>query len=139
MNETPGATYPRSFDPADIAALQEKTLTMKADPLMERLALLFVVNCFRNTVLENYHSDWPEFSQEKMKALMKESVNKLHTALHAIFTGDEATRDAAWEVLNVYYPQAWDKPAFDQGLLRTIELTKQARKREAKKGGTRER
>ena len=139
MNDITGAAYPRVFDPADIAAIQDKTLTMKVDPAMERLAVLLVVNCFRNTVLENYHSEWPEFSQAKMKALMKESVNKLHTALHAIFTGDQATQDAAWEALNVYYPPAWDKPEFDQGLLRAIELTKQARKREAKKTRPRER
>jgi hypothetical protein len=107
MNATPhGAIPPRPFDPKDLAALQAKTLTMKTDPAMERLAVLFVVNCFRNTVLENYHSKWPEFTDEKLKALMKEAVNNLHTALHAIFTGDEATRDAAWEVLHWQYPLA---------------------------------
>jgi hypothetical protein len=63
---------------------------------------------------------------------MKEAVNRLHTVLHAIFTGDDTTRDATWEVLHRYYPPQWDTPEFDQGLLRTIELTKQARKREAK-------
>jgi hypothetical protein len=63
---------------------------------------------------------------------MKEAVNRLHTVLHAIFTGDDATRDAAWEVLHRYYPPQWDAPEFDQGLLRVIELTKQARKRDAK-------
>ena len=130
MNDIPGAAYPRVFDPAAIAAMQGKTITMKVDPAMERLAVLLVVNCFRNTVLENYHTDWPEFTQAKMKALMKEAVSKIHTALHAFFTGDEATQSAAWEVLNVYFPPQWDKPEFDQGLLRTIELTKQARKRE---------
>ncbi len=130
MNDTPGATHPRSFDLADIEAMQGRTMAMKLDPSMERLAVLLVVNCFRNTVLEDYHSEWPEFSQARMKALMQESVNKLHTALHAVFTGDEATRNAAWEVLNVYFPQQWDKPEFDQGLLRMIELTKQARERE---------
>jgi len=130
MNDVTGAAYPRVFDPADIAAIQGKTFSMKVDPAMERLAVLLVVNCFRNTVLENYHSEWPEFSQAKMKALMTESVNKLHTALHAFFTGDEATQSAAWEVLNVYFPRQWDKPEFDQGLLRTIELTKQARTRD---------
>lgn len=130
MNDMTGAAYPRVFDPADIAAVQAKTFAMKIDPAMERLAVLLAVNCFRNTVLENYHSEWPEFSQAKMKALMKESVNKLHTALHAFFTGDKATQEAAWEVLNVYFPHQWDKPEFDQGFLRTIELTKQARRRD---------
>ena len=31
MNETPGATHPRTLGPADIAALQGKTLSMKTD------------------------------------------------------------------------------------------------------------
>jgi hypothetical protein len=128
MNNTDGAIPPRPLDPT---ALQEKVLSMKTDPVMERLAVLFVVNCFRTTVLENYHAEWPEFTNDKMKALMKEAVNRLHTALHAIFTGDDATRDAAWEVLHHYYKPQWDKPEFDQGLLRSIESTKQARKRDA--------
>lgn len=68
------------------------------------------------------------FTDEQMKTLMKETVNKLHTALHAIFTGDEATRDAAWEVLHWYFQPAWVTPDFDQGLLRAIELTKTAQK-----------
>ncbi len=139
MNDTPGVTHPRSFDLADIEAMQGRTIAMKLDPAMERMAVLLVVNCFRNTVLENYHSEWPEFSQAKMKALMQESVNKLHTALHAVFTGDEATQSAAWEVLNVYFPEQWDKPEFDQGLLRMIELTKQARQREGKADASRRR
>jgi len=130
MNDVLGAVPPRSLDLAAIAAIQGKTLTMKVDPAMERLAVLLVVNCFRNTVLENYHSEWPEFTQAKMKALMKDAVNKLHTAMHAFFTGDEATQSAAWEVLNVYFPRQWDKPEFDQDLLKAIELTKQARKRD---------
>lgn len=129
MNDTPGATPPRPIDLAAFEALQSKTLSMKTDPAMERLAILFVVNCFRNTVLENYHSEWPEFTDEKMKALMQEAVNKLHTALHAIFTGDRETQDAAWEVLNQHFPSGWDTPEFDQGMLRAIELTKQARKK----------
>lgn len=139
MNELPGASYPRVFDPADIAALQAKTLTMKTDAPMERLAVLFVVNCFRNTVLETYHTDRVPITDERMKMLMKEAVNKLHTALLAVFTGDQATKDAAWEALNVYYPQTWDKPEFDQGLLKAIELTKRARKRAARKSKAHER
>lgn len=133
MNEMPGASYPRKSDEADLSAMQATTLSMKTDATIERLAVLFVVNCFRNTVLETYHSDGVPVTDERMKALMKEAVNRLHTAMHAIFTGDQTTQDAAWEALNVYYPPAWDKPEFDQGLLRAIELTKRARKREEKR------
>jgi len=134
MNEIPGASHPRSFDKADIAAVEAKTLSMKTDAAIERLAVLFVVNCFRNTVLETYHIDGVPVTDERMRVLMKEAVNRLHTALHAIFTGDHATQDAAWEALNVHFPQTWDKPEFDQGMLRAIELTKLARKRAARKG-----
>ena len=134
MNEMPGASRPRKLDSADIVALDGKTLSMKTDAAIERMAVLFVVNCFRNTVLETYHTDGVPVTDKHMKELMKEAVNKLHTALHAIFTGDQATQDAAWEALNIHYPPAWDKPEFDQDMLRAIELTKLARKRAARKG-----
>jgi hypothetical protein len=130
MSIKSGALPPQPLDPE---ALHGKPLSMKTDAVMERLALLFVVNCFRNTVLEKYHTEWPEFTQAKMKALMKEAVDKLHTALHAIFTGDEATRDAAWAVLDSNYQGGWDAPEFNQSMLRAIELAKKARKRDRKK------
>ncbi len=134
MSNTHKPTPPRSFDLEDIEAMQERQLSMKTDPAMERLAVLFVANCFRNTVLEDYHADWPEFTDELMKALMQEAVNKLSTALHVVFTGDQTTRDAALEVLSWHWPSAWDDPEFDQGMLRVIELTKQARKKANKRG-----
>jgi hypothetical protein len=133
MNEMPRASCPRNFDEADIDAVKGKTLSMKTDASIERLAVLFVVNCFRNTVLETYHTDGVPVTDERMKMLMTEAVNKLNTALHAIFTGEQATQDAAWEALNVYYPQMWDKPEFDQGLLHAIELTKRAREKAKKR------
>jgi hypothetical protein len=102
---------------------------METDSAMERLAVLLVVYSFRNTVLEDYHSEWPDFTDERMKVLMKESVNKLNTALHAVFTGDEATREAALDVLSLQWPTRWDSPELDQSMLRAIELTKQAREK----------
>ena len=73
-----------------------------------------------------------------MKPLMQQAVNKLNTALHAFFSGDEATRDAVWEVLHWNYPTKWDTPEFDQRLLRLIELTKEAQKLERKAAKKRE-
>ena len=32
-------------------------------------------------MLENYHAEWPQFTDEKMKALMKEAVDRTYTAL----------------------------------------------------------
>ena len=114
MNNMLGAIPPRPLDPT---ALQGKVLPMKTDPALERLAILLVVNCFRNTVLEKYHIEWPEFTDEKMKPLMQQAVNKLHTALHAFFAGDAETKDAVWERLHWNYPTGWDPPVFDQKLL----------------------
>lgn len=54
---------------------------MQPDPDIEKIAVLIVVNCFRNTVLEQYHCEWPQFTDEKMKALMKEAVDRTYTAL----------------------------------------------------------
>jgi len=96
-----------------------------------------VVHCFRNTVLEDYHSEWPEFTQKKMKKLMQQAVNKLNTALHVLFRGDEATCNAAWEYFHGQYPSGWDASKFDQGMLRVIELTKQARQRDMEKAKAR--
>jgi hypothetical protein len=132
MNDINAAMPPRVFDPAAIDALRKETLSLKRDAAMERLAVLFVVYCFRDTVLEDYHSQWPQFTDEKMKELMKQAVNRMHTALHAFFTGDKETQDAVWEVLNGHYPAGWDTPEFDQGMLRLIELTKRAQKQDAK-------
>jgi hypothetical protein len=128
MNDVSGGMPPRPFDLEAMKALQGQTLSMETDPAIERLAVLLVVYSFRNTVLENYHSEWPEFTDERMKVLMKESVDKLNTALHAVLTGDEATREAALEVLTWQWPTRWDSPEIDQSMLRAIELTKQARK-----------
>ena len=69
---------------------------MKVDPVLRRMAVLLVVNCFRNTDLENYHAEWPQFTDEKMKTLMQQAVNKLHTALHAFFAGDSYAIRSMW-------------------------------------------
>lgn len=132
MNDIYGAFPPRVFNPADIEALQKETLSLKRDAAMERLAVLFVVYAFRDTVLEDYHSQWPQFTDDKMKALMQQAVNKMNTALHAFFAGDKETQDAVWEVLNTHFPTGWDTPEFDQGMLGLIELTKREQKKDLK-------
>jgi hypothetical protein len=51
---------------------------------LKRLALLIAVNCVRNTVIEDYHSDG-KLSDAEMKAFNQEVANKVYTFLHYLF------------------------------------------------------
>ena len=55
----PGAIPPRAQDPEAMLAVQGKALSLRTDPSMGLIATLLVVKCFRNTVLEEYHAEWP--------------------------------------------------------------------------------
>ena len=100
---------------------------MDPDPNLEKMAVLIVVNCFRNTVLEQYHTDWPQFTDEKMKALMKEAVDRTYTALCGIvnpatpFDQKVMIDSLAWNTPTA--PQ-WDRPHFDQNMLKNMERAK---------------
>jgi hypothetical protein len=100
---------------------------MERDPALEKIAVLIVVNCFRNTVLENYHAEWPQFTDEKMKALMKSAVDRTYTALCGIvnpatpFDQKAMIDSLAWNTPTA--PQ-WDRPHFDQNMLASFERAK---------------
>ena len=110
-------------DTEAVLALQEKVLSLRTDPSMELIASLLVVTCFRTTVLEEYHTEWPQFTQEKMQALMRQTVNKTYTALCALMGGTSDEKQAIIDVLgeNVSAVAGWDKPQFEQDMLRAME------------------
>jgi len=101
---------------------------MQPDTDLEKIAVLIVVNCFRNTVLEQYHSEWPQFTDEKMKALMKEAVDRTYTALCGLLKPDSAADcDALQDALAWHTPtgcKKWDRPRFDQRMLNDMELAR---------------
>jgi hypothetical protein len=97
---------------------------MERDPDLEKIAVLIVVNCFRNTVIESYHAEWPQFTDEKMKALMKSAVDRTYTALCGIvnpstpFDQKGMIDSLAWETPTGH---KWDRPKFDQNMLKSLE------------------
>jgi len=97
---------------------------MTPDPEIEKLAVLIVVNCFRNTVLENYHAEWPQFNDEKMKALMKEAVDRTYTALCGLLNPASTADFAAMQDSLAWYTPHWDRPQFDKNMLKSMERAK---------------
>ena len=98
---------------------------MTPDPEIEKLAVLIVVNCFRNTVLENYHAEWPQFNDEKMKALMKEAVDRTYTALCGLLNPASTADFAAMQDSLAWYPRTGTDPSS----IRTCSKVWNARKR----------
>ena len=97
---------------------------MNPDPNIEKMAVLIVVNCFRNTVLENYHAEWPQFTDEKMKALMKEAVDRTYTALCGLLNLATTADFAAMQDSLAWYTPRWDRPQFDPNMLKNMEHAK---------------
>ena len=67
----------------------KKGLNYTDDELGE-LANMLISACVRNnTSLEDYHSEWKEFDDEKMKKLMIECCDNLYLALRQLCRTDE--------------------------------------------------
>ena len=94
---------------------------MIPDPSIEKLAVLIVVNCFRTTVLENHHAECPEFGDDKMKALMKEAVDRTYTALCGLMNPATTADFAAMQDSLAWYTPRWDRPRFNQRMLTDME------------------
>ena len=82
------------------------------------------VNCVRNTVIENYHSDG-KLSDAEMKALNQEVVNKIYTFLHYLFSGPEDDQAAFLAAMGVMYPSEWDEPKLDADFTDAVNLIKE--------------
>jgi hypothetical protein len=94
------------------------------------LALIMAVNCVRNTVIEDYHSQG-KLTEEEMKAFNKEVADKLYTFLEYLFNKPLKERQAFLGAMNSMYPANWDQPALDPDLVKAAKLFKasQARSR----------
>jgi hypothetical protein len=97
---------------------------MNPDPEIERLAVLIVVNCFRNTVLEHHHAECPEFGDDKMKALMTEAVDRTYTALCGLLNPTTPADYAAMRDSLARNTPQWDRPKFDQNMIKNMESAK---------------
>lgn len=109
----------------------------------EQFAQALVHNCFRNTILEEYHKGvspkskvgdytdvkvvtpygeipWNRLTRindEEMKALMKDCVNKVYTYLEVIGSGEWKPNNltVAWMT-----PRDWDEPEIDQAMKKVM-------------------
>jgi hypothetical protein len=78
---------------------------------LKQLALLMAVNCVRNTVIEDYHSDG-KLSDAEMKAFNQEVANKIYTFLHYLYLPGQ-DQEAFLNAMGMMYPNHWDQPELD--------------------------
>ena len=116
----------------------------KITETLKKEALVMAVNCVRNTVIEDYHAGkvpqsktgdysdvkvvtpygeipWNELSRindEEMKVFNKEVVNKLYTYLEFLLNPKyEDKQETFLKICNICFPQDWDEPKFDRGMI----------------------
>jgi hypothetical protein len=94
----------------------------KAD--VKRLALIMAVNCVRNTVIEDYHSQG-KLTQEEMKTFNKEVANKLYTFLEYLFNKPPADQQAFLSAMSIMYPTNWDQPKLDTEFVQAVKFLKE--------------
>lgn len=87
------------------------------DRKLQDLALLVAVNCVRNTVIENYHAAG-KISDPEMKAFNIEVVNRIYTALQYLMNPRlEGERDAFLKLISFAFPDNWNRPEIDPGMV----------------------
>lgn len=84
------------------------------------------VNCVRNTVIEDYHSDG-KLSDAEMKALNQEVANKIYTFLHYLFSNSSEDQEAFLNAMGMMYPSNWDQPKLDADFVKSVNLVKKMR------------
>jgi hypothetical protein len=105
-----GATFPK-------VTLEQ--LIRNNPVILKRLAKFFVQQCFRNTVIEDYHADGrprsskgSRITQAEMKALMIEAVDKTYSFLWALFHENIGT--AVLSSFDQVDPVGeWNEPKFE--------------------------
>ena len=90
---------------------------------VKSLALLMAVNCVRNTVIENYHSEG-KLTQDEMKHFNKEVSDKLYTFLEYMINKPLVDWEALQTAMQWMYPTNWDEPKLDQDLVKAASFVK---------------
>jgi hypothetical protein len=93
---------------------------------LKRLALLMAVNCVRNTVIEDYHSDG-KLSDTEMKALNQEVASKIYTFLHFLFSNSSEDQEAFLNAMGMMYPSNWDQPKLDADFVKAVSIVRKMR------------
>ena len=91
------------------------------DETLEKFTKALVVNCVRNTFLEDIHSGKSKLGNAEMKCLMQEIVNKVYTFL-------KFSQNPKFMQLMMLMSEGplkdWDKPKLDKDFLTVEEQSK---------------
>jgi hypothetical protein len=90
---------------------------------LKRLALIMTVNCVRNTVIVDYHSQG-KLDDTEMMTFNREVANKIYTFLTYMFNKSDEDNAAFLGAASMMYPTNWDQPKIDQELSRAAKLYK---------------
>ena len=86
------------------------------------MALMMVIHCVRNTVIEDYHADG-KLSEEEMMKFNKEVSDKIYTFLQVMFNpSNRKQRKQLLSILNEYGTNGWDQPRLDESFLKVLKL-----------------
>ena len=93
------------------------------EAFLQELAKTFVLNCVRNTYLEDLHASLPGFTDDEMKKLMINVTNQTYTFFHLFLNDDKKITDNLLEYLGMPLkrpPKEWIQPALNESWVRTI-------------------
>lgn len=78
------------------------------DEVHKEMAKIVALNCVRNTILEDYHSEGVPIDDKRMKIFMKDVVNKLYT----FFKFSSEGNPEYLKIIDMMSPQysKWDEP-----------------------------
>ena len=91
------------------------------DNYFKKTATLLAVNCVRNTVLENYHSEG-KIDDSEICALNKEVVNKIYTFLKFTFDSNQTEQLNFEALMSLAFPHDWDEPVLDEEFVKSLSL-----------------
>lgn len=91
---------------------------------IQRISLAIAAMCVRNTVLEDYHARG-SISDDEIKTLMIQVVNKTYTFYQTYIYGNAADRRALNILTKMFFPYDWDEPTYDDKFMQALRLLAQ--------------
>lgn len=89
-----------------------------SDEALNQYAKTLVVNCVRNTFLEEIHSGNASLGNKEIKQLMKEIANKVFTFLK------HSNDPQFMAVMSIMHPHDWDTAELDEDFLVVLGMSK---------------
>jgi len=91
------------------------------DNELKNLALMMTINCVRNTIIEEYHSE-DKINQEEMKEFNIEVSNKIYTFLKYFMHESEKEREKLMLLMSMFSTNGWNQPEIDEDFKQALEF-----------------